>query len=93
MKQRFAGLAVGCLAAGLVLVSAGPAHATVEMQKQAKAAGLEVANCLACHNEKLPKKGAVTNNDKGKWLVDQKEAKKAKEIDVTWLKDYKEPKK
>lgn len=93
MNKRFTGLAVGCMAIGLVLISAGSAHATIEMQKQAKAAGIQATNCLYCHNEKLPKKGAVTNNDKGKWLVDQKEAKKAKEIDVTWLKDYKEPKK
>ena len=91
MKKRIAGLAVGSLAAGFVMISAGSAHATLDMQKKAKAAGVEATNCLYCHNEKLPKKGAVTNNDRGKWLVDQKDAKKAKEIDVTWLKDYKEP--
>ena len=93
MKKLVAGLAVGTLAAGFMMISAGSAHATLDMQKQAKAAGIEAANCLYCHNEKMPKKGAVTNNDRGKWLVDQKEAKKAKAIDVTWLKDYKEPKK
>jgi cytochrome c-type biogenesis protein CcmH/NrfF len=94
MKKYVAGLAAGCLAAGFVLTSAGPAQATLDMQKKAKAAGIaEATNCMYCHNEKMPKKEAVTNNERGKWLVDQKEAKKAKEVDVTWLKDYTPPKK
>ena len=89
MKKRTAGLAVGSLAAGLVLSGAGPARATMEMQKKAKTAGFtESTNCLYCHNEKLPKKGSVTNNERGQWLADQKQKKAAKEIDVTWLKDY-----
>ena len=76
---------------GLVawLGSMGQARATMPIQKQAKAAGVEAANCLVCHGEKLPKKGAHTLNDKGKWLVEQKETRKAKEIDGAWLKEYK----
>jgi len=66
-----------------------PAAATMEMQKKAKEAGFkESINCSYCHNEKLPKKGAVTNNERGQWLADQKQKKATKEIDVTWLKDY-----
>jgi hypothetical protein len=61
---------------------------TMAMQKKAKEAGFAVENCLYCHNEKLPKKGAVTNNDRGKWLVAEKEKRNAKEVDVAWLKDY-----
>ena len=71
--------------------SAGEVGATTAMQKQAKAAGLEVTNCQYCHNEKLPKKGAVTQNERGKFLVAEKEKRKVKEVDVLWLKDYKEP--
>jgi hypothetical protein len=82
------------LALTVVAGSAGPAAATVEMQKKAKEAGFkESTNCLYCHNEKLPKKGGVTNNDRGQWLVDQKEKKGAKEIDFAWLKDYSSAKK
>ena len=92
MKRIAAGLAAGCAALALVLGSAGSAQATMEIQKKAKAAGFEAANCAYCHNEKLPKKGAVTHNDRGKYLLAQKEAKKAKEIDVAWLKDYVEKK-
>ena len=88
MKRLFAGLVVGSLTAGFVMLSPGSAYATLEMQKQAKAAGFEVANCLYCHNEKLPKKGAVTSNERGQWLADQKQKKGAKEIDFAWLKDY-----
>jgi len=89
MKKTAAALSSLALALGLVLSGARPARATMEMQKKAKEAGFkESTSCLYCHNEKLPKKGAVTNNDRGQWLADQKQKKGAKEIDVTWLKDY-----
>lgn len=92
MKKLALGLFGGGIAAAFVLSSAGTAHATLDMQKKAKEAGFPAANCQYCHTEKLPKKGAVTSNDRGKWLVAQKEAKKAKDIDVTWLKEYVEKK-
>jgi hypothetical protein len=66
----------------------GQARATMPIQKQAKAAGATAANCLACHVDKLPKKDAHTLNDKGKWLVEEKDKRKAKEVDGAWLKDY-----
>jgi hypothetical protein len=75
-----------------VLAAARPASATVAMQKKAKEAGLEVQNCLYCHNEKMPKKGASTCNERGEWLRAQKGKRQAKEIDAAWLKEYKEKK-
>jgi mono/diheme cytochrome c family protein len=93
MKKVLLGGAVGLLALGLLAGGAGPTYATMDMQKKAKAAGLEVQNCMHCHGEKLPKKGASTLNDRGKWLVAEKDTRKAKEVDVTWLKEYVEPKK
>ncbi len=91
-KTRWMGMAMaGAIGLGFALLP-GPAQATMDMQKKAKAAGFDATNCMYCHNEKLPKKGAVTHNDRGKWLVAQKEAKKAKEVDVTWLKEYTPPK-
>ena len=87
MKARLISLAV---MGGLVwLGSMGSAQATMPMQKQAKAAGADVTGCIACHGEKLPKKGAATLNDKGKWLMAEKDKRKAKEVDGAWLKDYK----
>jgi hypothetical protein len=70
-----------------------PASATVPMMKQAKAAGVQATDCLYCHGEKMPKKEASTLNDRGKWLMAEKDKKKAKEVDGAWLKDYVEPKK
>jgi hypothetical protein len=58
------------------------------MQKKAKELGFQVTNCQSCHVEKLPKKGAVTHNAMGKWLIDEKDKRKAKEVDAAWLKDY-----
>jgi hypothetical protein len=61
---------------------------TMGIQKNAKKLGFPAQNCLYCHNEKLPKKGAVTQNERGKWLVAEKDKRKPKEVDPAWLKDY-----
>jgi len=84
---------LGLLALVAFLAGTGNASATLDMQKKAKAAGFPATNCLYCHGEKLPKKGAVTHNDRGKFLLAEKEKHKAKEIDFSWLKEYVEPKK
>ena len=84
-------------AAGLVLggwlAGSGTASATLDMQKKAKAAGIAVQNCQHCHVDKLPKKDAHKANERGQFLMDQKEKHKAKEVDLAWLKDYVEKKK
>ena len=76
-----------------VLGGSSAAFATLPMQKKAKEAGFPAENCMYCHVDKMPKKGAAAENDRGKFLVDQKTKKKAAEVDVTWLKEYVEPKK
>jgi type IV pilus biogenesis protein CpaD/CtpE len=64
--------------------------ATLDIQKQAKAAGVDAKNCQYCHVDKLPKKDAGQHdaNDVGKWLIAEKEKKGAKAVDGAWLKDY-----
>ncbi|MCM2254577.1 MAG: hypothetical protein NDJ94_02795 [Vicinamibacteria bacterium] len=89
MKKTLVGTGIAVAALAFVLAGPEPAQATMEFQKAAKAAGLAVANCKHCHNAAMPKKGTPDLNETGKWLVDQKAAKKADKIDVTWLKDYK----
>lgn len=79
---------VGLATLGVWLGLTGIASATLENQRNAKAAGFPAANCLYCHNEKLPRKGAATHNERGKWLLAEKEKHKAKQIDVNWLKAY-----
>ena len=81
------------LAAAVVLTVAAPSHATMPIQKKVKEAGFPATNCLYCHNERLPAKGKVTHSARGEFLVKQKEAKKVKEVDVAWLKDFVEAKK
>ncbi len=88
--NRAAGLGIALLASAAWLTGSRPASATMQMQKAAKEAGLaDVTNCLACHGEKLPKKDAHTFNERGKWLMAEKDKRKAKEVDVNWLKEYK----
>ncbi len=67
---------------------AGDSSATLSMQKKAKEQGFPAENCLYCHVEKMPKKDAVTYNDRGKWLQAEKQKRQAKEVDVSWLKEY-----
>ena len=88
MNRSRLGLVVLALAWGASLLLSGTSSATLPIQKKAKELGLPATNCLYCHNEKLPKKEAVSHNDRGKWLIAEKEKRKAKEIDVAWLKDY-----
>jgi hypothetical protein len=80
---------IGILAfwAGWIALS-GVSSATLPIQKKAKELGFEATNCMYCHYEKLPKKGAVSHNDRGKWLVAEKTKRGAKEVDPAWLKDY-----
>ena len=76
------------LTAAVLLAGAAPSHATMPIMKKAKEAGFPATNCVYCHVEKLPVKGKVTHNERGTFLVTQKEAKKAKEVDVAWLKEF-----
>ena len=64
--------------------------ASMDIQKQAKAAGVEVKNCQTCHTVAMPKKGEGQNelNDLGKWLVAEKDKRGAKVVDGAWAKDY-----
>jgi hypothetical protein len=82
------GLSLGLLFwAGWILLT-DVSSATLAIQKKAKELGYSGEGCLYCHNEKLPKKGAVTHNDRGMWLMAQKEKRGVKEVDPAWLKDY-----
>ena len=90
MRKRLAFAAA--LSGAAWLAAPGDATATLVMQKQAKAAGVQVANCLHCHGEKLPKKDATTYNERGKWLIAEKEKRKADKVAGAWLKDYTEKK-
>jgi hypothetical protein len=44
-------------------------------------------NCLYCHKQPT---GGEGWNERGQWLIAEKERRKADEVDVEWLADYKE---
>ena len=90
MKNRGSriGLTVGLLLWAACMLVSEVTTATLPIQKKAKEAGIPATNCLYCHGEKLPKKDAVTHNDRGNWLIAEKQKRGVKEVDGAWLKDY-----
>ena len=86
------GVAVAMMGVGTWLAGTGVATATLPIQKKAKELGYAATNCQSCHVDKLPKKDAAKLNDRGHWLHEEKEKRKAKEVDAAWLKDYVEKK-
>ena len=86
-ESRLVGMVIALVWCGWIAFSA-TSTATLEIQKQAKAAGVDVKNCQHCHVDKLPTKDAHANNDVGKWLEDEKAKRGAKAVDGAWLKDY-----
>jgi mono/diheme cytochrome c family protein len=62
-------------------------HAVDKMKDKAKALAMADGNCLACHGANIP----ATLNDRGHWLVAEKRKRGAKECDMVWLREYKEP--
>ena len=86
-------VAVVSVASGAVfsLLGALPAGATPQMLSQAKAAGLPAQNCQYCHTVAMPKKEGFKPdelNERGKWLVSEKDKQKAKDTKGEWLKNY-----
>ncbi len=90
MKKTSSSLALATVSLflGAWMLLSGTSSATLPIQKQAKEAGIDASNCLYCHAEKLPKKDAVTHNDRGNWLIKEKEKRAAKQVNGAWLKDY-----
>jgi hypothetical protein len=82
---------LGAVALGyLAIVGVETVGAKAAFVKQCKDQGFPAENCLYCHTEKLPKKDKAKEqlNDRGKWLLAKMTKDKAKDVDVSWLKDY-----
>jgi hypothetical protein len=62
-------------------------HSLEVMKKKAKDTNVAAGNCLACHGTSIP----AALNHRGDWLLSEKSRRNAKECDMAWLKDYKEP--
>jgi len=91
-SKRVTVAAVSVASGALIsLLAAVPVGATPQMLSQAKAAGLPAKNCQYCHTVAMPKKEGFKPdelNERGKWLLTEKDKQKAKEIKGEWLKNY-----
>ncbi len=77
-----------------VLLTAGILGASVQTSAYPpfvkKAEKFGAKNCLFCHKNPA---GGEGWNERGDWLIAEKDKRKADAIDVEWLADYKEPEK
>ncbi len=79
---------IATLIATAALILAVPAQAKMPWVKKAKELGhAEIKDCKACHVGMAKKGGELT--ERGKFLADMKTQKKAAEVDLAWLKEYK----
>ena len=83
-------------AVAIALAGATATFATSPMVSQAKKAGLPAKNCQYCHTEAMPKKDTYkpeSLNERGKFLVADKEKRNLKAVDVKALKEFEKEKK
>ena len=75
----------------LSALAAGQVAAHPQMVSEAKKQGFPAQNCQYCHVSKAPTKSTYKPddlNDRGKWMMTEKEKLKAKDVKADWLKDY-----
>ena len=68
-----------------------PASATPELFAQTKTQGLPAKNCQYCHVSPVPQKERYSPddlNDRGKWLMTERNKQQAKDVKADWLKQY-----
>ena len=73
------------------MLTADPALAGPQLMTKAKEKGFPAKNCQYCHVSAAPKKETFKPedlNERGKWLLAEKDKQKAKATDVDWLKNY-----
>jgi hypothetical protein len=69
----------------------GSAVAGAAIFTKAKEKGYPARNCQYCHVSPVPTKDTFKPddlNERGKWLVAERDKQKAKDVDVDWLKNY-----
>jgi len=75
----------------LGVLAASHASATSQLLSEAKKQGMPAQNCQYCHVSKVPSKSTFKPedlNDRGKWMITEKDKQKAKDVKADWLKDY-----
>jgi hypothetical protein len=86
MKKNHVKLVIA-LAALAVGIGAAPRAAAFYPPFLRKAAKFGAKDCLFCHTQA---EGGEGWNARGKWLIAEKEKRKAEAVDVEWLSEYKE---
>jgi hypothetical protein len=81
------GVGVAVLVFGL-WTGAASVEAKATWVKKAQAVDPSIKDCLSCHTTK---KGRELNAGRGQFLMDRKKELGLKDVDLQWLKDYKEP--
>ena len=88
MTKNFVKLTISVAAAAILLGSALTTNAYPPFVKKAQKFGAK--DCMFCHKQA---EGGEGWNDRGNWLIAEKDKRKADAIDVEWLADYKETEK
>ena len=88
MTTKLIKLTLAVAAAAIVLGSALTTNAYPPFLK--KAAKFGAKDCLYCHKQA---EGGEGWNERGNWLIAEKDKRKADAIDVEWLAEYKEAEK
>lgn len=79
---------IATLITAAALILAVPAQAKMPWVKKSQELGFaDVKDCKACHVGVAKKGGDLS--ERGKFLMDTKAKKKAAEVDLVWLKEYK----
>jgi hypothetical protein len=68
-----------------------PASATPLLFSEATKQGMPAKGCQYCHVSKMPQKDSYKPddlNDRGKWLMTEKNQQGAKDVKAEWLKQY-----
>ncbi len=81
----------GAAAVFVASVGAGATFASPQMVAAAKQAGFPATNCQYCHTEAAPKKDTFKPealNDRGKFLLADKQQRNLKAVDVEKLKEF-----
>jgi hypothetical protein len=81
---------IGMMVATMALTAS--AHAKPLWVKKAQAEDPKITSCLACHTAIKVTKEDLKLTARGQFLMDKKKELKAEEVDLKWLKDYKETK-
>jgi hypothetical protein len=91
MRRRHRPLLVAAPAALIICLSTTPVCATPQLFAEATKQGLPAQNCQYCHVSKVPQKSSYKPddlNDRGQWLMMEKDKQRGNEINADWLKQY-----